>query len=97
MSANAQGEAEVGAHAWPCAPLLAVTPIKRTSCEMRPEARLRLYPPKLKQAHRQVVIRFEDGKTFCGTGKDADDREVKYDAQGAGPAADEGPAVRRGG
>jgi hypothetical protein len=58
-----------------------VTPLKRTSCEMRPEARLRLYPPKLKKAHRQVVIRFEEGKTYCGTGKEAEDREEKYDAR----------------
>src|SRR5688572_13121650 len=26
-----------------------VTPLKRTTCEMRPGARLRLYPPKLKK------------------------------------------------
>lgn len=58
-----------------------VKPLKRTSCEMRPDARLRLYPPKLKKAHRQVVIRFEDGKAYCGTGKDAEDREEKYDTR----------------
>lgn len=57
-----------------------VKPSKPTTCEMRSNTRLRLYPPK-KPAHRQALIRFEAGRTYCGTGKDPTENEKKYDTR----------------
>jgi hypothetical protein len=51
------------------------------SCELRPAARIRLYPPKLNPAHLQVIVRFEDGVSYCSTGTSPSAQRKKYDAR----------------
>jgi len=58
-----------------------VEPLKRTTCILEHNTRVRLYPPR-KPAHRQVIIRFEEGEGSCGTGKDQDPGDKKFDADG---------------
>lgn len=55
--------------------------LKTTTCEMYRDAKVRLYPPKLNQSHRQSIIRFENGITYCGTGNDHTAVDDKYDAR----------------
>src|SRR5262245_32009129 len=58
-----------------------VEPLKKTTCRMRPNARLRLFPPKLNPQHLQVIVRVEQGLVYCGTGAaQATDQPDKYDA-----------------
>lgn len=58
-----------------------VEALKRTTCRMAPASRVTLYPTKPKRP-KPVILRFHEGKTYCGTGTDKTGKERLYEAAG---------------